>query len=434
MDFSLSQDSFTPIKPQRIEMLFSPCTKAINKTVNDTYRVSTDGGDPKIWPPKLNRKFPIQSTEIKPIKPNIIGEDKENGSIHATDASSGLLAQNHTFSRVDPRDTQYQPLNVIKSNQPTRATCFHPTGDAYIVGSNSQIMYVCRYPSEAEIQSFTNEDTPTKPEVLFTIHRTHLGSIYCASFNSAGDLLATGSNDRTLHLIHYDPSSHIPKDCEYKFEVHSGTVRDLCFTRDGQNPLLVSGGARDFEISVTDCQAMKHAQILKGHESTVMSLSSWNESNGLIVSGSHDGSVRLWDLRSRLCAATLGSSDKVPVNVVRVDPTGRLLVSGHQNGICMLHDIRGNRVIQSLTAHQDDIRTLNFSPKCYYLLTASYDGTIKLMDIQGNLTRRLPTVNIASLPDKVVQTAWHPLDYNFVTTCADGSATLWTMPSCQGNL
>lgn len=95
----------------------------------------------------------------------------------------------------------------------------------------------------------------------------------------------------------------------------------------------------------------------------------------------------------------------------------------------MLYDLRGRRIIQLFQAHSGEIRTLNFSPKNYYLLTASYDHTVKLFDIQGDLTRKLESAEIAQLKDRVVQTAWHPTDYNFVTTCADGTATLWTIPS-----
>ena len=68
---------------------------------------------------------------------------------------------------------------------------------------------------------------------------------------------------------------------------------------------------------------------------------------------------------------------------VCVDPSGRLLATGHEDASCMLYDIRGGRVVQSFTRHTSDLRSVRFSPNALYLLTGSYDGTIKLTDLQG---------------------------------------------------
>lgn len=333
----------------------------------------------------------------------------------------------------------YKPYNEIKNTQPTRATCFHPTGDCFVVGSNNRTMSICRYPTKAEINSFTVDDLPTSPDVYFSFFQTHKGSIYCASFDNAGQLLATGSNDQTVRVIKYNPETHQPEDCEYKLQMHSGTVRDISFTKDNQSALLLSAGAGDFEIYVTDCQTMKLVKTFKGHSSTVMSLHSWDSGNKLFVSGSLDKTIKLWDLRCDQAVSTWSapttpmntnseSCEFCPINVVRVDSTGQLLVSGHKNGSCMFYDLRCRRVIQLFQPHTAEIRSLNFSPKNYYLLTSSYDHKVKLFDIQGDLTNKLTSVDVAELGDRVVQTAWHPTDYNFVTTCADGTATLWTIP------
>lgn len=432
---------------------------------------------------------------------------------------------------------RFKPFHQLIDNRPIRATCFHPSGETYVVGTNSRVLTICHYPSSDLIEdqngtycnygngtgdsstfaeSSTNETVlmpPYKPKLAFEFIRIHLGSVYCCNFNQSGDLLATGSNDQTVNIIKYDAKLHEPHGSEYRLPMHPGTVRDVCFTRGERSHYLLSAGAGDFDIYVSDTNTMKPIQAFKGHEATVMSLHNW-DSPTHFFSGSQDGTIRLWDLRLKNCVATIRRpyvnpsycdqpvdwtpskafandrlsdgrssngtlnpnssrdggnlttthsndshntsdlmhktelavahqqqqqqiqlSNKQPqqqqpprdsVGVVRVDPTGRLLVSGHRDGSCMLHDIRGKQTIQIFQAHEGEIRTLNFGPKCYYLLTASYDGQVKLMDIQGDLSRPLPNVTLAQLNDKVIQTAWHPKEYNFVTTCADGTATLWT--------
>lgn len=49
--------------------------------------------------------------------------------------------------------------------------------------------------------------------------------------------------------------------------MHDGTVRDVCFLEDTSNKtsLLISGGAGDCKIYVTDCATGQPYQALSGH-------------------------------------------------------------------------------------------------------------------------------------------------------------------------
>lgn len=377
----------------------------------------------------------------------------------------------HNFAEHTP----YVPIQQVTDSQPIRATCFHPSGEAYVVGSNSKALKICKYPDVQTIGTLVNETLEfertnasiqssilgksiipplVEPEISFTCLYIHCGSVYCAAFNQTGNLLASGSNDQILHLIKYDTKNHMPEGDEYKLSIHSGTIRDVCFLAQRPPPtdewdrspsrhhpttnLLASAGAGEFEINVSDCNVMKCVSSYRGHEKPVMSLHCGMEQSNTFVSGSLDGTIRLWDLRSRESISKVSNtkapnsqagSDGTPVGCVRLDPSGRLVVSGHKDGSCMLYDLRAGKRLQIFQAHEDDIRTLNFSPKSYYLLTGSYDGSVRLFDIQGQLTSPLHGVQVAQLADKCVQTSWHPHEYSFVTTCADGTATLWTIPN-----
>lgn len=395
----------------------------------------------------------------------------------------------------------YTPIQQVRDAQPIRAICFHPSGEAYVVGTNSKALKICRYPDKQTIEDLKSDEGPVdgvicEPEISFTCLHIHRASVYCAAFNQPGNLLATGSNDQIVHIVKYNSELHAPEGSEYKLALHNGTVRDVCFLptvgEHEDSCLLLSAGGRDHEINMTDCKVMKPRQIFSGHQSTVMSVHCCEESENMFASGGLDGAIKVWDIRCRNPVAEVGNQNKplpkltkdddrgrdismnssdgcsaqqqqlesenqppasqqrglshqqqqstsaaasnpgtgqaIPVGAVRLDPTGRLLVSGHQDGSCMLYDIRAGCIIQSFKAHDDEIRTLNFSPKSYYLLTAGYDGKARLTDLQGQLTDPLPSVEVLKQDDKIVQTAWHPEDYNFVTTCADGSATLWTIP------
>lgn len=54
---------------------------------------------------------------------------------------------------------------------------------------------------------------------------------------------------------------------EIELTMHDGTVRDMCFIEDSSNKssLLISGGAGDCKIYVTDCATGTPFQALSGH-------------------------------------------------------------------------------------------------------------------------------------------------------------------------
>lgn len=54
---------------------------------------------------------------------------------------------------------------------------------------------------------------------------------------------------------------------EAELTMHDGTVRDMCFIEDttSRSSLLISGGAGDCKIYVTDCETATPFQALSGH-------------------------------------------------------------------------------------------------------------------------------------------------------------------------
>lgn len=393
--------------------------------------------------------------------------------IHLQPAGSGFgRTPSPAAGEPDPLDAaapdvpKFAPFNRLQDSQAIRAVDFHPGGEVYAVGSNSRALRICAYPAEHELRHFDpfegvevalearepaghNEQQPVRaPRVLFKFLQLHRGSIYCVSFNPSGQLLATGSNDQTVHIVKYNSITHNPDGEEFRLTMHSGTIRDLCFIDDSSgngSSLLLSAGGGDNKIYVTDCDTITPFQSMAGHTNMVMAL---NHCGGAqFVSGSYDRTIRFWDLRSRSCtsivsapptapsgaasgagAGAAASGPGAPVCALRVDPSGRLLVSGHTDTTCMLYDIRGGKIIQTFRPHDDEIRAISFSPKSYYLLTGGYDGRLVVSDLQGDLTQPLPSACVAESQDKIVQAKWHPADFTFVTTSADKSATLWSLP------
>ncbi|XP_015608707.1 WD repeat-containing protein 47 isoform X2 [Cephus cinctus] len=341
---------------------------------------------------------------------------------------SELDASNGSSNGGRPR---FVPVTALEDVQAVRCAEFHPHGKFYAVGSNSKTLRICAYPKLSDVR----EDHQTyQPTVLFKRTKHHKGSIYCLAWTPDGQLMATGSNDKTVKLMRFNACTSNLEGDDVDLTMHDGTVRDLCFLEDTSNKssLLISGGAGDCKIYVTDCRTSTPFQALSGHSGHVLTLYNWG--GAMFVSGSQDKTVRFWDLRTRGCvnmvtpATVPGSKVGSPVAALCVDPSGRLLVSGHEDSSCVLFDIRGGRTVQCFKPHAADIRSIRFSPSAYYLLTAGYDNKLVLTDLQGDLTMPLPSVVVAQHQDKVISGRWHPTEFSFLSTSADKTATLWALP------
>uniref|UniRef100_A0A673KR76 WD repeat-containing protein 47-like n=1 Tax=Sinocyclocheilus rhinocerous TaxID=307959 RepID=A0A673KR76_9TELE len=326
----------------------------------------------------------------------------------------------------DKSKAKFVMVNTLEDMQAVRAVAFHPTGTLYAVGSNSKMLRVCAYPDTLDTRSAAHT---LPPVIRFKRNKHHKGSIYCVAWSPCGQLLATGSNDKYVKVLPFNPETCNATGPDLEFSMHDGTIRDLAFMEGPESggAILISGGAGDCNIYTTDCQRGQGLHALSGHTGHILSLYTWG--GWMIASGSQDKTVRFWDLRVPSCVRVVGTAFQgagSPVASVAVDPSGRLLASGQEDSSCMLYDIRGGRMVQTYRPHSSDVRSVRFSPGAHYLLTGSYDTKVIVTDLQGDLTKQLPLTVVGEHADKVIQCRWHTHHLSFLSSSADRTVTLWT--------
>ncbi|XP_076455467.1 WD repeat-containing protein 47-like isoform X4 [Babylonia areolata] len=388
----------------------------------------TTGQSPSPPPPSPHQTTTNQKSEVKQNGGGLSERDRGGNSGQGTTLSS--LSSN--TSRGVPNKgggggkPRFVPVTSLEDMQAIRTVAFHPSGNFYAVGSNSKTLRICSFPHIANLR----EDHVThEASVVHKLMKHHKGSIYCTAWNPSGDLLASGSNDKTIRLTRFNCDTLSTEGQGMELSFHDGTVRDVVFMQDMTNrmSLLISGGAGDCKIYASDCETGTPIRALTGHSGHVYSLHTWG--GCMFVSGSQDKTARFWDLRASTAITVVPSPSGSAFASVCVDPSGRLMATGHEDGMVMLYDIRGAKVVQSFTPHSSECRSARFSMNAFYLLTVAYDHKIVLTDLHGDLLRPLPSVVVGEHKDKVIQGRWHPNQLAFVTTSADRSAICWALPA-----
>lgn len=103
-----------------------------------------------------------------------------------------------------------------------------------------------------------------------------------------------------------------------------------------------------------------------------------------VVTGSHDRTLKIWDLRSRACVETkfAGSSCNDLVTT-GTDVSGSTIISGHYDKKIRFWDTRTDCSANEIVL-QGKITSLDLSKDCKYLLSCVRDDTIKLLDLRMN--------------------------------------------------
>lgn len=104
--------------------------------------------------------------------------------------------------------------------------------------------------------------------------------------------------------------------------------------------------------------------------------------SGVLASGHYDGYVRIWDLRTGSEILTIPTG--AVVESLAFSRDGRILASGgsYEDSIIRLWDSGNGELLRELPGHQVGVIELTFSPDSQFLVSASYDGLIRVWGIR----------------------------------------------------
>lgn len=149
----------------------------------------------------------------------------------------------------------------------------------------------------------------------------------------------------------------------------------------------------------------------------------WSNDSQLFASCALDKTVRFWDIREHKNINILSAIQYADINDISVfSKTNNIIVAvGHTDGLMTIWDYSKQTVIKEIYEHNEQIRSVAFSPDGKYLLSGAFDAKIKIYDVYNNFN----IIGEIEHGDKVVSCKWHPEIPLIVSTSADKTARVW---------
>ena len=158
---------------------------------------------------------------------------------------------------------------------------------------------------------------------------------------------------------------------------HKGAVLDLRWSRDSQ---ILFSASTDMTVASWDLESGLRIRKHVGHEEVINCLELSRRGQELLLSGSDDGCVGIWDPRQKAGVDYLETD--YPVTAVALAEAGNELYSGGIDNDIKVWDVRKMDVLYTLKGHTDTITSLEVSPDAQSLLSNSHDSTVRTWDIR----------------------------------------------------
>jgi division protein 1 len=243
----------------------------------------------------------------------------------------------------------------------------------------------------------SRKTTPTlqqyyEPGSAIRTIRAHEESISTFDFDIPFGTMVTASLDNTVKV--WDLSRG---KCHGLLEGHIAPVTSMQM----DDTIVVTGSLdatlKLWDLTKLEFGASEESPLIHSFESHIDEITALSFHNYNMVSGSQDRTIRQWDLQTGHCLQTIDilwasqmnslSSLDQSMYVDKVNPfIGALqtydaaLATGTSDGTVRLWDLRSGEVVRTLIGHTGPVTTLQFDDK--HLATGSLDRSIRIWDLR----------------------------------------------------
>jgi WD40 repeat protein len=237
-----------------------------------------------------------------------------------------------------------------------------------------------------------------RPDIIWA-KGGHSYSVNSVTYSPDGQLLVSGSSDRTIKLWRQDGTFIRSLAIPYNSNGQLLDVLSVAVSPDGTllaaGVQLANGGSQYFSAAqiwrISDGQLVQNFTGYAVGDVTTTGVTSvaFSPDGQYLATGSRDRSVKVW----RMSNGTLVSSrfdHALKVNAVAFSPNGQWLASASDDRTAKLYRTSDWGLARTLTGHGDYVLSLAFSPNSLRLATASWDQTVRIWNVtDGSLALSL---------------------------------------------
>jgi len=209
----------------------------------------------------------------------------------------------------------------------------------------------------------------------------HNGWVTCLATSSENpDTLISGSRDKTVVIWNLTRESDnqygVPRKC---LTGHSHFVQDISVSSDGQFAL---SGSWDGTLRLWDLNFGTTTRRFVGHTKDVLSVA-FSADNRQIVSGSRDRTIKLWNTLGE-CKYTIDEQGHTEwVSCVRFSPNTQnpTIVSAGWDKLVKVWNLTNCKLKTNLVGHSAHVNSCTVSPDGSLCASGGKDGTVRLWDL-----------------------------------------------------
>ncbi|XP_036277225.1 autophagy-related protein 16-1 isoform X8 [Pipistrellus kuhlii] len=255
------------------------------------------------------------------------------------------------------------------------------------------------------------------PTTAVCVFDAHDGEVNAVQFSPGSRLLATGGMDRRVKL--WEASGD---KCEFKGSLSGSNAGITSIEFDSAGSYLLAA-SNDFASRIWTVDDYRLRHTLTGHSGKVLS-AKFLLDNARIVSGSHDRTLKLWDLRSKVCIKTVFAGSSCNDIVC----TEQCVMSGHFDKKIRFWDIRSETIIREMEL-LGKITALDLNPERTELLSCSRDDLLKIIDLRINAIRQTFSAPGFKCGSDWTRVVFSPDGSYVAAGSAEGSVYVWSVLS-----
>ncbi|KIY49253.1 WD40 repeat-like protein [Fistulina hepatica ATCC 64428] len=232
---------------------------------------------------------------------------------------------------------------------------------------------------------------------------------------SDGQLVVGGDDSGLVQVFEFKSRAVLRTLDSHKLPVHIAKFSSLSHTQ-------VLTCSDDTSAKLWDVSSQTPITTFAAHTDYVRSGLVSASNPNLILTGSYDGFVRLFDARTGNCELLMGGSGsgpQSPVEQVAMFPSGSVAVSSAGPIIRVWDIVAGGRCTRALSNHQKTVTSLAFNSDASRLLTGGLDQMVKVYDVST-----YKVVHHMRYPAPILCLAVSPDDTHIAAGMSDGTLSV----------